>query len=85
MRKYLLVAMPLLAVAGGLLLVQVLREAEEWDAFAERRQCKAVAYMVGDKSWPLDIESRSHLPVTPEGPGQRRTGYACNDGFTYWR
>jgi hypothetical protein len=73
------------AVAIGLSVVWMLRESEEWEQFAERRHCKAVAYMQGDKSWPLDLEQRSIMPATPEGPGQRKTGYACDDGFTYWR
>jgi hypothetical protein len=77
--------LPLAAVLIGMLVLSMLREAEEWESFSERRKCRVVGYMRGNKSWPKDRETKTVLPSTPDGPHDLKTGYACDDGFTYWR
>lgn len=64
-----------------------LQEQAEWDAFAAKHNCKVVEKVSGS--------SATVVTMTPTASGIRvgtgvattpgKTGYACNDGVTYWR
>lgn len=65
-----------------------IKEAEEWEAFAAAHACKKVGHMSGSTSTGVGFGTMPNgqmgtVMTTSTTPG--KTGYACNDGVTYWR
>jgi hypothetical protein len=76
-------------VLAVLLAIHFARERErQWTFFAEAHDCKVVGKMAGDVTTGVGLTASpagqvgtvSTVDVTPG-----KTGYACNDGVTYWR
>jgi hypothetical protein len=64
------------------------QEAKEWAAFAEAHDCKVVGKISGSTGTGLGVGVMPNgqigtVMTTTTIPG--KTGYACNDGVTYWR
>lgn len=75
-------ALILLAIRGSIV------EQREWEVFASAHECKIVGRMRGDTQTGIGVG------ITPNGQmgtvvttssTPDKTGYACNDGVTYWR
>lgn len=63
-------------------------EAKEWAAFAKAHDCKVVGRISGDTTTGFGVGVMPNGQVgtvmtTSTTPS--KTGYACNDGVTYWR
>jgi hypothetical protein len=70
----------LLAVA----IVGSLQEENEWTTFRSAHHCKVVGKTAASTSVGVGIGADGKTSVVPIfTPGQ--TGYACDDGVTYWR
>ena len=64
------------------------KEAEQWAEFAKAHDCKVVGRMSGSTSTGMGVGVMPNGQVgtvmtTSTTPA--KTGYACNDGVTYWR
>lgn len=65
-----------------------IEEAKEWQAFSVTHDCKVVGRMSSSTSTGLGFGMMSNgqmgtVMTTNTIPA--KTGYACNDGVTYWR
>lgn len=74
-----------LALAGGWWLVELVRADEAaWKAWAREHECRVVGRERASVASTTGVNSAgavvSGVTVVPG-----RTGYACNDGVTYWR
>lgn len=68
----------------GLLVVGTYKEGREWERFKVAHNCKPVAHIKGDVFNTFGVDSRGQMTVgigsTPD-----KTGWACDDGRTYYR
>jgi hypothetical protein len=71
---FLLVLMGFLAVA----------EHDEWESFKASHECKAVAHIRGEVFNTFGFDSRGGMVVGVASTSDK-TGWACNDGKTYYR
>lgn len=58
-------------------------EQKEWNKYAAEH-CKIVGRISGDTFVSTGIGANGQL-VTSVGTTAEKTGYACDDGVTYWR
>jgi hypothetical protein len=69
-----------------LMAVGIIADAKQWDAFRKAHDCRIVGKMRGDVVTTVApiIGGNGGVAigtsVTPD-----KTGWACNDGVTYWR
>jgi hypothetical protein len=71
-------------VIGAAAIWAAFAEQQQWDAFAAAHQCKKVGEISSSTSIGVGIGTdgkTSFVPITTPG----KTGFACNDGVTYWR
>lgn len=75
---YLIIA----AIAGVLiaLVVCLVKEEEKWQAFKVAHSCKIVAKISGSTFNTVDSKGNVGIGKTPD-----KTGWACDDGITYYR
>lgn len=86
-RIFLLLIVVLVAMIP-LIIYAMHEEAKEWAAFAKAHDCKVVGRMSGSTSTGLGVGVMPNgqigtVMTTSTTPA--KTGYACNDGVTYWR
>lgn len=77
-----------LAATISLAMYAMYEEAKEWASFAKAHDCRVVGRMSGTTSTGLGVGVMPNGQVgtvmtTSTTPA--KTGYACNDGVTYWR
>ena len=56
----------------------------EWERFSAAHECKVVGKMSGDVFNTVSVGGNGQVSVGV-GSTSSKTGYACNDGVTYWR
>ena len=64
------------------------KEARAWATFASEHDCKVVGQMSGSTSTGTGVGVMANGQVgtvTTTSTTPDKTGYACNDGVTYWR
>lgn len=68
----------------GLMVVSTYKNAQRWEMFKAAHNCKPVARIKGDVFNTFGVDSRGQMTVgigsTPD-----KTGWACDDGITYYR
>jgi hypothetical protein len=71
-----------------LLIWAAIVEGKEWEAFAAAHDCKVIGRMSGSSSTGVGFgvmangQTGTVITTSTTPP---KTGYACNDGVTYWR
>ncbi|SFP92881.1 hypothetical protein SAMN03159489_02210 [Pseudomonas sp. NFPP07] len=84
-----MIAKEYLIIAAGIGLMAVaawaaIEENRQWKAFAQAHECKKIEEISGTTSTGYGFTSSGQgAMVTTYTPG--KTGWACNDGVTYWR
>lgn len=76
------VLLPLAVIYG------VMKEQEQWDAFAAAHACKKVGEMSGITQTGVGFgmaASGQIGPVVTTSSTPSKTGWLCDDGVTYWR
>jgi len=72
------------AAVVGLAIALVVHDQREWDRFATAHHCKVVGHMDGSVAPSFGVSASGNATVgTVVIPD--KTGYACDDGVTYWR
>ena len=61
-----------------------LEEQAEWEKFKVEHQCKIVGRMSGDVFNTVGVTGNGQVAIGI-GTTSSKTGYACDDGVTYWR
>lgn len=62
----------------------IVKDGERWQEFRETHECRIVGEMSGSTSIGYGIATNGQGGmVSTYTPG--KTGWACNDGVTYWR
>ncbi len=64
----------------ALLVVGLVMEAKEWNAYKAAHNCKVVGKMDGSHGFGISTSGKG---VTTYTPG--KTGWLCDDGITYWK
>lgn len=59
-------------------------DAEQWEAFSTQHECRVVGQIRGDVSFGVGIAGNGQVSTVITTTSDK-TGYACNDGMTYWR
>lgn len=59
-------------------------DAEQWEAYRVKHECRVVGTMRGDTSVGVGLSSNGQV-TTVVTTTSDKTGYACNNGLTYWR
>lgn len=66
------------------MVLYVIDDGKKWEAFKVAHECKKVAHITGDVFNTIGIGANGQVSVgigsTPD-----KTGWACNDGITYYR
>lgn len=72
----------ILAMAAFLVMIGValVKGAEQWAAFKEEHHCRVVGRVSGDLLTSFTSNGQLAFTSTPD-----KTGWACDDGVTYWR
>lgn len=77
-----LVALCLAAMVGGI--HQSLQEKREWEQYMVDHNCQVVGRKASTTSSGMGITPSGNVAmVVVDNPAQ--TGFACDDGITYWR
>lgn len=78
-----LIGAGLLVVLGIFISLSLLEE-KQWKEFMIAHDCKKVGEISPSTSTGFGVSSNGSVSFVPiSNPG--KTGYACNDGVTYWR
>lgn len=73
-----------MAAVAGLLFYVAYQEQKQWQEFARTHDCRVVGKVAPSTSFGVGISSSGSTTVVPITTPEK-TGYACDDGATYWR
>jgi hypothetical protein len=73
-----------LAALIGVAIYIEIKEEKEWQQFKVAHKCRVVAKISGDTFNTLSMDSKGN-PVVGIATTPDKTGWACDDGITYYR
>ena len=86
MREWMIPA-GLIAIIVGLCTIVVVvahNQSQQWDAFKVEHKCVAVAHIDGTVFNTVGVDAKGGM-VVGIGSTPSKTGWACDDGVTYYR